>query len=497
MKILLIAPPQLTVKGAKFEEVRTFYPLGLMYILGYMRSKGYNDITILDCLAENYLNCSDFKGRIVAYGLSEIEIAERIRKVNPDIVGISCLSTFQLDSALNVARIVKEVTKNALVVLGGNGPTISPEYCLNSGYVDLVVCGEGEITFYEIVDAYDKKMDLTSVTGVYYKKNGQAIFAGKRGLIENLDEIPLPAWDLVNIDQYVKAAYVGAASRRAKVARWATMITSRGCPYDCCFCSVSRLSGRRWRARSPDHVIKELELLVRNYGIGYIFFEDDNFTLDIKRAEMILEKVIERGLKFNWETPNGIRVDRLTPSLVKKMAKSGCRYVAIGIENGDQNFLNSVIGKQLDLRTVEENSQLLIKNGIGVLGFYIFGIPGETKETLNGTRKLIVKLAKRGVIPRIFVAQPYPNTRMFEIAKEKGFLTKNDIATSDYLEHMMLQKSFISTDKFSYKYVENLRKRTLVIAYLTMLVFNPIRTLAMLKYFIRSPVEIISILKQI
>jgi len=204
------------------------------------------------------------------------------------------------------------------------------------------------------------------------------------------------------------------------------MITSRDCPFNCCFCSVHLHMGKTFRAHSANYVLNHIEHVVNKYRVKTIFFEDDNLTFDLKRFEAICDKIIEKGIKFNWETPNGVRPDYLTLSLLKKMKKSGCQSVFFGIESGDQYILDNVIGKSLNLNDVVKVAKMCKEIGLKTGAFYIIGFPGEKKENMLRTVELALRLKKEfDVGMHLFFATPSYGTRLYEECMKKGYIQEN------------------------------------------------------------------------
>ena len=207
---------------------------------------------------------------------------------------------------------------------------------------------------------------------------------------------------------------------------WTIMITSRGCPYNCIFCSNCLVSGKKWRGRSPENVVDEIEHLIKTYRIKQIDFSDDNMTLDKKRMEAICDLIVKRRLNVEWFTPNGIRADTLDENLLTKMKKAGCKKIRIAPESGVQRVVDEIIKKNLDLKSVEQAVILCKKVGIKVGCFFVIGLIGETKEDIEETIRFAYKLRKLGADSFIFsIATPVYGTELYEQAKRGGFLRDN------------------------------------------------------------------------
>ncbi|MCX6731731.1 MAG: radical SAM protein [Candidatus Parcubacteria bacterium] len=208
--------------------------------------------------------------------------------------------------------------------------------------------------------------------------------------------------------------------------RWTSIFTSRGCPYNCNFCTINLTMGRQFRQRSPENVLAEIKQVCHDYNIKHINFEDDNLTLDKKRAERIFDLMIKNKLNITWSTPNGIRVENIDDGLVQKMKKSGCRRVFVAPESGVQRVVTEIIGKNLDLKKIEQAVIIFKKYGIIVDGSFVIGHIGETKKEIWKTILFALKLKKLGMNTAGFhIATPYYGTRLYEEAKQKGYLRKD------------------------------------------------------------------------
>jgi magnesium-protoporphyrin IX monomethyl ester (oxidative) cyclase len=452
MKVLLIKPPLTLQKDFK-GIARFFPPIGLGYIASSLKMSGH-EVKILDAGIEKWNKIND-RGHDVKYlGMSWDDISERIRKENPDIVGISILSVEAVNSSLT-AKAVKKANRNIKVIAGGPHVCVRPEQTLKDPNIDFIVLGEGEITTVELVNALEKGSSLKDVKGIWYKKNGRIIKNEPMPLIQDLDSIPFPDWNLINIEKYFRALryFQGSRSIREKSLG---IITSRGCPYACVFCSIRLSMGRGFRSRSPENVIQEIEQLIEKYDVKHIGFEDDNLTFDKNRINKICDLLIEKGLnkKITWGTPNGIRADTLDEPLLRKMKETGCREIIVAPESGSQYVVNNIIGKNLDLRTVENVVRICKKIGIECGCFFVIGLPGETISEIEETLRFANKMRSLGATPFCSIAWPYYGTNLYKIAREKGYLLKKD---GEELELSLLNmEAIIKTPEFTpeqlYKY---------------------------------------------
>lgn len=337
IKVLLINPPQTGYNGS--QGFCTYFPLGLMYVAAMVRDICH--VEIFDCLISNF---STRKGSAIIYGAHPEEIKKVISEKKPDIVGISVLATAQYRNAELVAKITKEVNPKIVTVFGGPDPSVRFKSILENNYCDYCVIGEGEQTFYEFIKNFSFPSSLENVKGLAYKRNGHIQYT-PRPLNMNIDTLPFPAFDLVDVKLYLQNKYL-YRDRSYICKNSISIITSRGCPYNCVFCSIKLHMGQKYRSHSPQNVMKLLRLYIDKYGITTFHFEDDNLSFDKRRFEAILDQIIEENLQIRWDTPNGVRTDSLDYNILKKMKQSGCSKIMLALESGNQRVLDQVIKKK-------------------------------------------------------------------------------------------------------------------------------------------------------
>jgi anaerobic magnesium-protoporphyrin IX monomethyl ester cyclase len=419
MKVLLVNPPQIFYPGS--DAPAGNLPLGLMYIAAVLDKAGYK-AEILDA----FMTDSSFLkvGDTIEVGMPYGRIREEIRRRKPDIVGIANPFSCEVENAIRVGNIVKEIDPSILTVIGGPHVTAVPVAFLEEAKnVDIAVIGEGEYTILDIVKFFKGHKKIREVQGIAYRKDDTVVQNSPRPFIKDLDELPYPAYHLVDMEQYLNPKKIEYRSFKDRAI---SMITSRGCPFNCCFCSVHLHMGKLFRAHSANYVINHIEHVVNKYRVKTIFFEDDNLTFDLKRFEAICDKIIEKDIKINWETPNGVRPDYLTLNLLKKMKKSGCQSVFFGIESGDQSVLDNIIGKSLKLKEVTKVAKMCQDIGLKTGAFYIIGFPGEKKENMLKTVELALRLKKEfDVGMHLFFATPSYGTRLYEECKKKEYIQEN------------------------------------------------------------------------
>lgn len=489
MRILLLRPPYLDLESLPPTAVGI--PLGMLSVAAYMEKKGH-EVMVFDSLLY-----ADNVGEKTHFGASFERIGRIINDFKPNIIGITNLFSTQMKKALGVAEFMKSVYPDAKIVVGGPHATAKPEEFLSTSNIDLVVVGEGELTLDAIAEHYEGKKDISEVNGIAYLKDGK-MQINKPEYIQDLNSIPYPAYHLVDIERYFDLAMKGRGSRFYDIfyepKREITMVTSRGCPYECIFCSIHPTMGYQFRYQSPEYVVNHIELLIKKYGVDFMHFEDDNLTLNQPRFEKILDMILEKGLKFEWDTPNGVRADALGFSLLEKAKRTGVRELRIAIESGNEEFLNKVVKKRLKLGKIVETAQNCKKLKIPLSAFYIIGFPDETKKDIEQTLDYAYDMMKMyNVKPNINFAIPLVGTEMYDIAKEKGYLVDED-----YTKGRMFGMSALKTEHFTpedlkrfsvdfYKKVKRL--------YLQQMIQNPARLLRNMIVFLRFPRNTIRMIK--
>jgi len=419
MRVCLINPPRIHPK--LWGQPSVFQPLDIAYIAAVLEKQ--HNVHIIDAPAEGWKNLEEINGTNYRQGLSNEEIASRVKRLSPDVVGVTVPFSGWWSSTYEVISAVKSVNKDVRIVVSGLHPSARPKECLANSNIDFVVIGEPEQTMFELVGLLEQtSKGLEKVRGIGFVKNGMAVITPPRPLIEDLDSLPFPARHLLPMSQYFAAAKENPL--RGEINKpWAMMITSRGCPYDCVFCSIHNVMGKKWRGRSPQNVVDEIEQLVQTYGIKQIDFYDDNMMLNKKRGETICDLIVQKRLDIEWYTPNGVRADTLDEPLLRKMKASGCKKIRVAPESGVQHVLDKIIKKNLNLKTVENAVVLSKKVGISVGCFFVIGLIGETKEDINETINYAYKLKRLGADRFYFsIAMPVYGTELYEQAKSGGFL---------------------------------------------------------------------------
>jgi anaerobic magnesium-protoporphyrin IX monomethyl ester cyclase len=398
MKVVLINPP-LTSEQRLYKELSAvkinYPPLGLCFLASVLRKTRF-DVKILD---------------LQIYEESIKNQAQRVLREKPDFIGITAVS-IAIKNAAKLALEIKKKTK-VPIILGGPHITAVPNKTMELfPQFDIGVIGEGEETVPKLLLALEKNKNLEEVSGLVFRQpstdNRQLTTKLKltppRQPIQNLDTLPLPAFELLpDFSHYGGSQFIEFDARPTF-----RLITSRGCPFNCRFCDKS-VFGKIFRAHSSSYVLKMIKILYEGYGIKHIYFSDDTFTLDKKRIFKLCKLLKEESLDLTWDC--NTRVDTVDLSLLKEMKKAGCTYIAYGIESGSQKILN-ILNKQITLEQIRKACEETVKAGIKIRGNFMIGNPGETKETIEKTIKFAKNLPLHTFKMSFFT--PFPNTEIYE-----------------------------------------------------------------------------------
>ncbi len=376
--IYLIAPQ----KGTKRKDSISA-PVGLCYIQSYLLSKSINS-KVIDLEIT-----------------SKEELIKNFQKDKPNIVGISCF-TDNRHFAFNIAKLLKEIDPNIKIVLGAHHASAMYKQVLENYPVDYVVVGEGELTFYKLVTE-----TLEKVKGVAYKKGKTIVFNGFRELIKNLDSLPFPSYKDLDIKKY-KWEYNGNLIPNYD------LVTSRGCPFACIYCSSSSFWGHKWRFRSPKNIVDEIELVNKKYKIKHFRIVDDNFTINKKRAIQTCKEIIKRKLKIHFWIQSRVQSLANEPELAKWLKKAGCYFIAFGIESGSQKILDNINKKQT-VQQIIDACKICKEIGLKINAYFMVGNPGENSETINDSKKIIKQICPDEI--GISLTQVYPDTELYKQTK--------------------------------------------------------------------------------
>ncbi len=406
MKALFIKAPYRDVYGPIKLAAGNYFLLGLGYIAAFLRENGYT-VTILDPEAQ---------------GISYPLLISKIKAYNPDLIGISA-TTPDFSNALKITGLIRKDI-DAFVVLGGIHASSLPEYILQRypDKFDALCIGEGEITTLEICRFLQGKIkSLSDIKGICFRNGGTITRTAPRPFIQDLDSLPFPARELVDLRLYRPNAF---NFRKGKTA---TIITSRGCPYRCTFCASKLTLGGRFRARSADNVLKEIQHLAKQYGVNHILIQDDTFTFDVERAKIICRKIIDTGLQIEWFAFS--QVAKIDGELLSLMKRAGCYSIGFGIESADETVLRN-IRKAATVEQCRLAIETAKKYNLKTQAYFIFGNKGDTKETVEKTIKFACALSPTFAFFNKLI--PYPGTEIF---KEHFGETYKDIVWENFVPY--------------------------------------------------------------
>jgi magnesium-protoporphyrin IX monomethyl ester (oxidative) cyclase len=418
MKVMLIYPP-ITVFGSDPTIPSIVQPLGLAYVAGYLEKEGFQ-VTILD--ARGLSGERVIKDRKSAlYGLSDEEIVKRIESENPDVVGISCMWTAYSGDAHRIARLVKKYREDLTVIFGGAHASQFYEMVLRDDNINIVVIGEGEATVAEVLKRIKDGISFEDVKGIAYKVDGKIVKNPLREPIKDIDQIPFPARHLLNMSIYLEESMKGKFAMRSPSV---PMITSRGCPQKCVYCTIHSVWGNSWRGRSPKNVVDEMEMLQLDYGVREICWMDDSAGVHRSRLVAICDEIIRRKLDVKWTTPNGIAHWTLDESILDKMKQAGCYRITFGIESGNPE-MRKFIGKPFDLSQAQRLIRYANKIGMWTICTFIIGFPHETREAINDTIQFSIDSDTDMAV--FYLLCPHPTSKIYDIFKKEGLLNLDHI----------------------------------------------------------------------
>lgn len=463
MKVLLIKPYNIS------DHIQP--SLGLGYLATVLKDR--HEVDILDCIKQNI-----WGDKLIEY----ISISR------PDVVGFQ-MYTYDLYMVKKEINLIKSNFPDVIVVAGGPHPSALPEETLEKMKqgLDFILCGECEASFPGFLDALSKKQkggfrdlgydDLKDIEGIAFIREGK-VFKNEPRMIQDLDSLKFPAWDIIKPQTYPEAQH-GAFFKRFPIA---PIMTGRGCPFSCTFCEGHIITGKRVRKRSVGNVIEEIAMLVKDYGIREIHIVDDNFSMYKEYVMEFCESLINRRLDITWATPNGVRIDSLDREMLLAMKASGYYLASVGIEFGSERMLK-LTKKALSKDKIRKGVSLIRKAGLNIAGFFMMGYPGETEEEINMTIDFALSLPL--IRANFFIFLPLPGT---EIYKQ---LAKADELNGIDWEHFYFTHAAYTTNRLSVMNLRNLQRKAFFLFYLRPSIFIAnilrIKTLRQLKFlFIRA-----------
>ncbi len=439
MRFLLINPPLENLDSNRISA----FPLGLAYISRVILDKGH-EVEILDIQLNKYRK----------------EFVERtIKNLKADAIGITGLIT-TFNFLCWLTKIIKKYHPKIPIIVGGALATSSPKILLENTKADILAIDEGEKIVARLIDFFEKKKEkISDIKGIWYKNENGGIFANPlEERIENLDSINLPAWQLFDMKKYLALPVPLLDLEWRKKKGWIFVSTSRGCPFNCTFCS--RVFGRKTYLRTAKNIVLEIKALIEQYDIEHINFCDDLFMIDKARVLGLCELIKKLEKKITWNAT--ARVDAIDESLLKKMKEAGCISLCFGIESGSQKILDKM-QKNITPAVAKKAIFLTKKAGIYPHCTFMIGIPGENEKTLKETVKFI---KETDIFPQGFsYTTPLPASKLYEETRERG-LIKDELeylkkVNGNFINHFVINVSELTDFKLinlKQKYESQLRR---------------------------------------
>jgi anaerobic magnesium-protoporphyrin IX monomethyl ester cyclase len=406
MKVVLIKTPYLHIFGPMRHSAPRYFPLGLGYIAAALRQAGH-EVVFLDPEIQ---------------GLSDAALLQRVQQEAPKMVGIGCATP----NFLVAHRLAEHLKRHldVVTVLGGiHASSVPREILAHHPEFDVLVVGEGEETIVELTAIIDRygldPQHLRPVKGIAYHHHGQVVLNSRRAMQADIDTLPFPARDLVGFEKYKSPAHLELGKRTAN------MITSRGCPARCTFCESWRTLGNKFRGHSPAYIVAEIEHLVHTYGVEHVVFNDDTFTWDMQRAREFCELLMDKHLGVTWFCFS--RVDTVTRELLALMKRAGCVSVNFGVESGDEQMLN-MMKKGATVAQARQALRWSRELGFKTLASFLFGMPGETRDSIERTINFAIELNPHIALFNVLV--PFPGTEVY--ARLPQFHTADSRALADF-----------------------------------------------------------------
>jgi anaerobic magnesium-protoporphyrin IX monomethyl ester cyclase len=469
--VTIVRPPSVFSKSAI--TLNATPPLSPAYLAGSVSHAGH-EVQIIDAVGEaldQTYECDIYP--LVANGLRHEEIVERIDP-RTRVLGISCLFTSEWPEIRKLLGAIRRAFPDIAIVGGGEHITAEPDYSLGDcAALDYAALGEGEETIVDLVGAIESQGNIEEVAGIAYRReNGEIAFNPRRQRIAEIDDIPLPRWDLTPIENYLEKGYSFGVNR----GRTIPMLATRGCPYQCTFCSSPNMWTTRWKSRRPDLVVDEIESYIQHYNVTNIDFYD---LTAVVRKDWIIEfaqHLIDRKLNITWQLPSGTRSEALDEEVLPYLYRSGCRNLSYAPESGSPRVLKK-IKKKVEPKRMVESMRTAVANGLNVKANIIFGFPDETHSDVWRSLLFVSRMAANGVNDvSVWTYSPYPGTEMYTDLKEQGKMADfDDSYFSSLLSYADLKNVVSWDDELSARSLKVYRIFGLVLFYAVSYASNPLR----------------------
>ncbi len=416
--VSLIRPPTVVAKWA--HTTPTCPPIGLAYVAASLQRAGHK-VEVIDAVGEEIFQMLPVDDkRLLAHGMSPDQIS---RRIHPDtsFLGLSCMFSHEWPQTRVLINRLRESCPDIPIIAGGEHITAMPEFSLTDcPALDYSVMGEGEETLVELVDVLASSRPASSVPGIVFRHNGGINRTANRARIRQIDDIPPPTWDLFPLRNYLDNGFgFGVNGGRSM-----PVLATRGCPYECTFCSNPVMWTTRWIARDPVALLEEMKGYLRKYQVDNFDFYD--LTAIVKREWIInfCRLILDSGFKFTWQLPSGTRSEAIDAEVSRLLYDCGCRNMSYAPESGSPAVLKR-IKKKLDLGRMKKSMRAAVKNGVNVKANIMLGFPDETHKEVRETMKFIIEMAVIGVNDMsISPFSPYPGTELFDELRKSGRISE-------------------------------------------------------------------------
>lgn len=439
MKVTLINPPTLlTLRN--IGTMKPSLPLGLAYIAAAARHAGH-DVRVLDAIALAPHE-TEQSGPLMRIGAGPDDIVARI-PADTEVIGVSCLFSFLWPLVRELVHRIREAFPDVLIVCGGEHFSALTDRSLAEAPIDVIVVGEGEETFVELLDALtrgDRRFDR--LAGLAYRRAGVAHHTPRRARSRAVDDIQPPAWDLFNPDLYNECGFANGMPLGYSMP----ILATRGCPYQCTFCTSPSMWTTRWYAREPARVVDEMQLYHERYGAVAFPFQD--LTAIMKRRWVIdfCREIIRRGLRIQWQFPTGTRCEAFDDEVARLMLRAGCRYLSFAPESGSERIRN-LLNKRMKREALLAGVRAAAGAGMHVTCFFMIGVPDDTPADLGETVHMVRDLARLGVGDiSCHYFHPAPGIALYRELDKRGRLRHDD----DELMSSLLGTDLVLSERHNY-----------------------------------------------
>lgn len=448
-KVLFINPPgtiHVQLDGRR-QMKESPLPLGLAYLSAQI-SKDY-DVRVYDMIVENFFQETIISEDTILFGDTFEQYESVLKDYKPDLVAITCMLSSRSKSVLELLKRTKQFDKEITTVVGGYHATALPEHILQEN-TDFILFGEADYSFPKLVNTLNENKSLSQTDGIAYKINGKLIIKPQTIFVKDLDYLPFPDWDTVEIQKYWNNNLPFGIPLKNK--RYAVMNTSRGCPHVCNYCAVPNHTGKRnYRKRSLDNVINEIQWLVDKYGVKEIQFLDDNFFVSKKRTKDLCKILISDFKGMHFAVPTGTDLPNLDYELIDLLKEANFHDLRLGIETGDKDIQNRYVDKKIDLKNIKDKVKYIMDADLKPSGFFLLGFPDETKEQIEKT----VNLATSLDLDRIYLIMvtPLPGSPFYDDC------IKNNLLYDDFdVTKLRYSNTFIKNSNISREQLEGIRR---------------------------------------